>query len=188
MALLFTEYCPLISCKNDRLHRLARRAQSMLLLGLTSQVAALSGPVCTRPALRAPVISRAARRVVCAEAEAESKTNAADEGRDSGVRGARIIGFAGGAVAGRCYQAQTPVQTLAAQLRLPLLHTAPRGRPSSRKTSSSRCLSPRRARPLTARHRNGRRRSAPTTGGRPGIQRSIQSSRVGWRKHQGDAL
>jgi hypothetical protein len=72
----------------------------MLLLAVTSQVAALSGPVCTRPALRAPVISRAARRVVCAEAEAESKTNAADEGRDSGVRGARIIGFAGGAVAG----------------------------------------------------------------------------------------
>ena len=159
----------------------------MLLLAVTSQVAALSGPVCTRPALRAPVISRAARRVVCAEAEAESKTNAADEGRNSGVRGARIIGFAGGAVAGRCCQAQTPAQTLAAQLHLPLLHTAPRGRPSSRKTSSSRCLSPRRARPLTARHRTGRRRSAPTTGGWPGIQRSIQSSRVGWRKHQGES-
>lgn len=76
---------------------------SMLLVAVTSQVAALSGPVClTRPALRAPVVSRAARRVVCAEAEAESKTDAADEGRNSGVRGARIIGFAGGAVAGRC--------------------------------------------------------------------------------------
>ena len=48
-----------------------------------------------RPALNAPVMSRAARHVVCAEAEAE-----ADEGRDSGVRGARIIGFAGGAYAG----------------------------------------------------------------------------------------
>ena len=73
----------------------------MLVVAVASQLAALSGPVCTRPALHAPVVSRAARRVVCAEAEAESNTNA-DEGRDSGVRGARIIGFAGGAVAGRC--------------------------------------------------------------------------------------
>ena len=71
-----------------------------MLVAVASQLAALSGPVCTpRPALRAPVVSRAARHVVCAEAEAESN---ADEGRDSGVRGARIIGFAGGAVAGRC--------------------------------------------------------------------------------------
>ena len=71
----------------------------IMLVVVASQVATLSGPVCTRPALRAPVVSRAARHVVCAEAEAESN---ADEGRDSGVRGARIIGFAGGAVAGRC--------------------------------------------------------------------------------------
>ena len=76
---------------------------NMLALAV-SQLAALSGPACTRPALRAPVVSRAARRVVCAEAEAESTTNADDEGRDRGVRGARIIGFAGGAVAGRCVE------------------------------------------------------------------------------------
>ena len=76
----------------------SRASLIMLVAVVASQVAALSGPVCTRPALRAPVVSRA-RRVVCAEAEAESN---ADEGRDSGVRGARIIGFAGGAVAGRC--------------------------------------------------------------------------------------
>ena len=75
----------------------------MLALAV-SQLAALSGPACTRPALHAPVVSRAARRVVCAEAEAESTTNADDEGRDRGVRGARIIGFAGGAVAGRCVE------------------------------------------------------------------------------------
>ena len=74
---------------------------NMLALAV-SQLAALSGPPCTRPALRAPVVSRAARHVVCAEAEAESTTNADDEGRDRGVRGARILGFAGGAVAGRC--------------------------------------------------------------------------------------
>ena len=88
---------------------------NMLALAV-SQLAALSGPACTRPALRAPVVSRAARRVVCAEAEAESTTNADDEGRDRGVRGARIIGFAGGAVAGRCVKLKL--------LPLPLLHTA----------------------------------------------------------------
>lgn len=70
----------------------------MLLVAAQCHLAALS--VCsTRPALHGPVVSRAARRVVCAEAEAESDT---DEGRESGVRGARIIGFAGGAAAGGC--------------------------------------------------------------------------------------
>ena len=83
--------------------RIACTADDSNMLALAvSQLAALSGPACTRPALRAPAVSRAARRVVCAEAEAESTTNTDDEGRDRGVRGARIIGFAGGAVAGRC--------------------------------------------------------------------------------------
>ena len=57
--------------------RIADRDSNMLALAV-SQLAALSGPACTRPALRAPVVSRAARRVVCQEAEAESKAEMAE--------------------------------------------------------------------------------------------------------------
>ena len=119
--------------------------ENMSALVATAQLcylAALSGPVCTRPALHAPVVSRAPRRVVCA-AEAEAEAN--DEGRDSGVRGARIIGFAGGAFAGGC--AKLRLLTKPSLLSCTCHYcTAPRGTFSSSKMSSNPCLSPRHAR------------------------------------------
>ena len=73
----------------------AARTPSMLALITASGPALRPGP-----SLRTPAAARTSRHVVCAAAEAEDE--AAAEARTSGVRGAQLIGFAGGAYAGRC--------------------------------------------------------------------------------------